>query len=73
MADRRENPFGVCASCGSTLFHGREYPVSTKLDDDGNLELYSFCDDECQSTWKGTEESAEGSAERSDGDANTDS
>lgn len=56
MTDQGVNPFSRCASCGKTLALGVSYPVTTIFDDDGELELYSFCDGDCQREWNGDRE-----------------
>ena len=41
----------VCAACGQTLHDGEWHPVVTDRTADGELTLYSFCDDDCRSAW----------------------
>lgn len=45
-----EDPFERCAHCGAVFEPGVRYPVTTRRDGDG-LEVYSFCDCECQAAW----------------------
>lgn len=46
------HPFGACANCGSPFEPEVSYPVETLEGADGDLELYSFCDDDCRSAWE---------------------
>lgn len=40
-----------CTHCGSTVDTSDWYPVTKERDEDGSLELYPFCGDECQEAW----------------------
>lgn len=44
-------PFEACATCGSRFEFDVSYPVVSRRGQDGTLELYSFCDEECQADW----------------------
>ncbi len=50
-ADSPLGPFGECAYCGTPFRIGIDYPVVTRRED-GELEIYSFCDTECKSAWQ---------------------
>lgn len=41
-----------CANCGDRLQLNEWCPVVTRTDGDGNLQLYSFCDEECMAAWE---------------------
>lgn len=43
--------FDACDHCGEPFERDTTYPVLTTADDEGSMELYSFCDDECLSAW----------------------
>lgn len=43
--------FDACDECGRPFEPNTTYPVLT-ASDDGAMELYSFCDDECLATWQ---------------------
>lgn len=45
------HPFDTCASCERAFKSGVAYPVETRVRPDGELELYSFCDEECRQSW----------------------
>lgn len=45
------SPFGTCAHCNTALEPGERYPVETRGEPDGELELYSFCDEACRRAW----------------------
>lgn len=45
-------PFGSCANCGKQFEPNVTYPVETREAADGTLQLYSFCDDDCQRAWQ---------------------
>lgn len=51
MTDEEVDPFTRCGNCGKTLALGVSHPVTTRYDDDGELQLYSFCDGDCQREW----------------------
>lgn len=45
------HPFEGCANCGASFEHGVSYPVETREGPDGELELHSFCDEDCRAAW----------------------
>ena len=45
-------PFETCAHCGGRFEPGIRYPVSMRTSEDHELELYSFCDNSCQTAWE---------------------
>ena len=47
--------FKLCAACGRTLRDGEWHPVSTETNEESDSVLYSFCDEDCQSTWAASE------------------
>lgn len=46
------SPFGACANCGDPFEPDVSYPVVTGDGPDGEMELYSFCDEACQAAWE---------------------
>lgn len=42
----------TCANCGDRLELDEWCPVVTRTDDEGNLQLYSFCDEDCMVSWE---------------------
>ncbi|WP_254863963.1 DUF7576 family protein [Halovivax gelatinilyticus] len=40
-----------CTQCNAPIDTGTWYPVSKDRADDGSLELYPFCGEECQQSW----------------------
>lgn len=44
-------PFDACAHCGTRFELGVTYPVERREEPDGEFQLYSFCNDECQDAW----------------------
>lgn len=46
-----EHPFSQCAHCGAGFEPEVNYPVVTRGGGAEQLELYSFCDDECMRAW----------------------
>jgi hypothetical protein len=46
------HPFATCANCGDAFETDVSYPVVTRGGGDRELELYSFCDEECRRTWE---------------------
>lgn len=48
-----QHPFRECAHCGASFEPGVSYPVETCEGPDGQLELYSFCDEACRAAWAG--------------------
>lgn len=51
MVEGGEHPFGACANCGKPFQLGVEYPVTTSVQE-GELEVYSFCDEDCMAEWE---------------------
>ncbi len=43
--------FEQCAHCGAGLAVNEWYPTVTTTDGDGDVELYSFCNDACKDAW----------------------
>lgn len=43
--------FENCAHCGTELSVNEWHPTVTTTDEQGELEVYSFCDDECKEAW----------------------
>lgn len=39
-----------CTNCGDPIDTSRWYPITTRIVD-GDVELYSFCDDDCRDAW----------------------
>lgn len=48
---RDRGPFEACAHCGARFRPETRYPVETRETSDGELELYSFCDQACRRDW----------------------
>lgn len=46
------SPFEACATCGSDFEVDVNYPVVVRENGDGELELYSFCDECCEAAWR---------------------
>lgn len=42
--------FTICANCGTSFQLDVSYPVVTRRED-GDVHVYSFCDDECRTAW----------------------
>lgn len=42
----------TCANCGDRLELDEWCPVVTRTDGEGNLQLYSFCDEACMVAWE---------------------
>lgn len=40
-----------CANCGDPLTDGQWHPVVTESTGDGDVDCYSFCDDDCRAEW----------------------
>ncbi|QLD87491.1 hypothetical protein HWV07_07180 [Natronomonas salina] len=40
-----------CEQCGDPIETNEWYPVTSDRDEDGSLQLYPFCTEDCQSTW----------------------
>lgn len=45
--------FTSCATCGTPFEQDERYPVRTDTDDDGNVQVNSFCDEDCLEEWTG--------------------
>lgn len=43
--------FVACDQCGTPFEHDVSYSVDTRVDSEGTLRLYSFCDEACQEAW----------------------
>lgn len=50
--DLPETTFETCDYCGGSFEYDVSYPVVTCRDESGDVELYSFCDEECQQAWE---------------------
>lgn len=54
-ADGRTSDSGTttktCAYCGAAINTNEWYPVTTGSDEDGNLQIYSFCGESCRNEW----------------------
>lgn len=44
-----------CDHCGGPVATDEWYPAATRHDDDGNVEIYGFCDEECRERWESEE------------------
>ena len=40
-----------CEQCGDPIETNEWYPVTSDRDEDGSLQLYQFCTEDCQSAW----------------------
>lgn len=40
-----------CEQCGDPIETNEWYPVTSERDEDGSLQLYPFCSEDCQSAW----------------------
>lgn len=40
-----------CEECGELIETSEWYPITSDRDDDGSLQLYPFCTEDCQSAW----------------------
>lgn len=47
-----QNLFDTCAYCGDSFKPNVTYPVATRTNSDGDLEVYSFCDEDCKASWE---------------------
>jgi len=52
VEDAAPEPFEACAHCGRRLRRGVRYPATAENAPDRELQLYSFCDEECQRAWR---------------------
>lgn len=43
--------FDACATCGAPFEQDERYPVRTDTDEDGRVQVYSFCDEDCLEEW----------------------
>jgi len=41
-----------CSHCGEDVPTEEWHPVATARDDDGDVDIYAFCDEACRSAWK---------------------
>lgn len=41
----------TCANCGSSIIVGKKHPVYTDESVDGDVALYTFCNDGCKDAW----------------------
>lgn len=41
-----------CDYCGGPVATDEWYPAATRHDDDGNVEIYGFCDETCREQWE---------------------
>lgn len=48
----RDGIYDSCSHCGSPFVVGEWYPVRTEIDDDGDRNYHSFCDDDCRAAWE---------------------
>jgi hypothetical protein len=46
------HPFEACAECGVPFKPEQSYPAAAERDDDGSLQVHSFCDDDCLAAWQ---------------------
>lgn len=44
-----------CAHCGSAIETDDWYPIAAERDEDGSLNLYHFCSEDCRSAWRGAD------------------
>lgn len=51
--DSAVDVFDRCAYCHAGFERDVRYPVTVREDDEGDLEIYSFCDSTCQDAWAG--------------------
>lgn len=51
MPDVWDHPLNRCANCGQSFEYDVEYPVTTRVED-GEIQVYSFCDEDCQAEWE---------------------
>lgn len=55
MTDPSLHPSEACANCGEPFELNVSYPVVTRQRGD-ELEFYSFCDDDCRSSWEAADD-----------------
>lgn len=41
-----------CDHCGGPIDTDEWYPAATRRDDDGDVKVYNFCDEECRVEWE---------------------
>lgn len=41
-----------CDYCDGPIATDEWHPVVTRRDDDGNVEIYAFCDESCRKRWE---------------------
>lgn len=46
------HPFEACAECGAPFEPEESYPAVAERDDDGAIQVYSFCGDDCLAAWQ---------------------
>lgn len=46
----------TCAYCGDHSELDEWQPVVTRTDDDGELQIYSFCDETCRAAWESAQD-----------------
>ena len=51
MAGDISRTFESCANCGANFQQGVKYPAQSEEDENGDTELYSFCDYVCMQNW----------------------
>lgn len=44
--------FESCSYCHGWFKRGVRYPVTVREGDDGDLQIHSFCDSNCQDAWE---------------------
>lgn len=44
--------FDACEACGEPFERNTTYPVLTTEDGEGTMEVHSFCNQACLSTWR---------------------
>lgn len=51
-ANRRDAMTEECAECGEPIAADEWHLVATQRDDDGDVEIYAFCSEDCRSSWR---------------------
>lgn len=41
----------TCANCGAEIDTREWHPLATRTNDDGNLRVYAFCEEDCRDEW----------------------
>lgn len=44
----------VCSTCGVRIDPTDWHPVATRVDEDGDFHLYTFCSTDCRTEWEQT-------------------